>query len=790
MILKGSRIFFVVFLCSFSSLAYEIALTRIFSISLWYHFAFMIISIAMLGLAASGTLLSIFRKLKNPANIRIYSLLLGVSIPLSYIISNQIPFDPVRLSWEKTQLLYIGLYYVVLSAPFFFTGMIIATAFSSMSEKSGLLYGADLLGAGMGSTVILYFMTTTGPERTVFILSSVVLFASFMISGKKLKIVSLIFILFNLSLFLIEPEFINLRMSPYKGLEMALRFPGAEHLRTYYSPFSRIDTFKSPAVRFAPGLSLRYLEPLPVQTGIAIDGGEISAVTASDNRKALSFLAYLPSALPYEIGKMDDAVIIDSRGGLQALAAGYYGVKNIYKIESNPLLIKVIKDEFDIFSGSIYRENTWPGIGRSWLKLRGREFDRIDISLMGALPSGMFGIAEDYRFTLEAFSEYIRHLKTDGILSINLYLLPPPRIELRLLNTIIAALKGLNVSDAGKHIVAVRSWDSICILVKKTDFTANEIEAIKRFSAERRFDLIHYPGIQEEESNKYIKMPSNEYFTAFKNILDPDKREWFTKNYLFDIRPLNDDSPFFHHYLKLRNIKEIYRVMGKKWQYFAEEGYILPAVFMQVLLLSLILIFLPVLQKQQKTQAAKSGKTFLLYFAFLGIGYMFVEIVLIQMMILPLENPSYAVAAVLASMLMSSGIGSVLSYRVAGLRSPFTVGVIALLIIFYSLVLPHISTAITPNKMPVKIIAVFFTLMPLGLLMGIPFPTGLKILGEKDAVLIPWAWAINGCFSVLAPVLTIMLAMIFGFRIVLWFGASVYVMAFVMITFFSRSLRS
>lgn len=786
MIPKDSRIFFTVFLCSFSSLAYEIALTRIFSISLWHHFAFMIISIAMLGLAASGTLLSIFHKLKNPSNISSYSFLLGVSIPSSYLISNYIPFDPVRLSWEKPQLFYIGLYYIILSAPFFFAGMIIATAFSFRSEKSGLLYGADLLGAGAGSLGILYFMAGIGPERAVFILSAIVFFAAFIISGKKLKTAALIFILFNLFLFLINPKFINLRMSQYKGLETALRFPGAGHLKTYYSPFSRIDTFKSPAVRFAPGLSLRYLEPLPEQTGIAIDGGEITAVTASDNPKALAFLEYLPSALPYEIGRKDDAVIIDSKGGLQALAAAHYKVKNIYKIESDPLVIKVIRNDFDIFSGGIYRENTWPGMGRSWLRSRGGEFDIIDISLMGALPSGMFGIAEDYRFTVEAFREYISHLRPEGILSINLYLFPPPRVELRLLNTIIAALEELHVGDAEKHIAAVRSWDSICILVKRTKFTAGEIEAVKKFSSGRRFDLLYYHGIQEEDSNRYIKMPSNEYFTAFKKILDAAERERFTENYLFDIRPVNDDNPFFHHYLKFKNIKEIYRIMGSKWQYFAEEGYILPAVLAQVFFLSLILIFLPVLQRHRENPAFGSGKIFLLYFAFLGIGYMSVEIVLIQKMILQLENPSYAIATALASMLVSSGLGSILSYRASGLRSPFTSGLIAAVIIFYSLMLPHISMAVIPGKMPVRVIAVFFSLMPLGFLMGIPFPAGLKILGEKNAALIPWAWAVNGSFSVLAPVLTIMLATVFGFKIMLWLGASAYAMAFVIIKVFSR----
>ncbi|MEW6215571.1 MAG: hypothetical protein AB1478_10290, partial [Nitrospirota bacterium] len=208
--IKAPKIFLAIFLCSFSTLAYEITLTRIFSISLWYHFAFMIISIAMLGIGASGTVLSLYPKIRNLNNIGIYSLLLGIGISLSYLLSNQIPFDPVRLSWARTQLLYIGLYYITLSIPFFFTGLIIATAFSCISEKSGLVYGADLLGAGMGSAGILYLMTITGPDKAVFIISSIALSASLITGRKRLKTASLLLILLNLSMIIFHPVFINL----------------------------------------------------------------------------------------------------------------------------------------------------------------------------------------------------------------------------------------------------------------------------------------------------------------------------------------------------------------------------------------------------------------------------------------------------------------------------------------------------------------------------------------------------------------------------------------------------
>jgi hypothetical protein len=722
----------------------------------------------------------------------------------------------MKLSWDKIQLLYIGLYYITLSIPFFFTGLIIATAFSCMSEKTGLVYGSDLLGAGIGSLGILYLMTIMTPDRAVFILSSIALTGSFVISRKRLKVISLSFILVNLSILLFQPSFTNIRMSPYKGLQLALRYPGAKHLRTYFNPFSRIDTFISPAVRFAPGLSLKYLDPLPDQVGFSIDGSEINAITDSKNSKSLRFLTYLPSAIAYEMrnlpnpsltplyppllrgelkggeGGLEDVLILDPKGGLHVLVASYYGSKNIYKVESNPLVIKVINDEFKDFSGNFYSKNAWSGIGRSWLKTAKKKFDIIDISLMGSSPSGSFGISEDYRFTVEAFREYINNLKPDGLLSINLFILPPPRIELRLMNTIITAMEEIGIKDAEHRIAAIRSWGTITIIIKKSPFSLNEIETIREFSKNRRFDLIHYPGIKEEEANIYIRTASNEYFTVFKEILNPETRSHFIHDYIFDISPVHDENPFFHYYLKIKNIREIYMTMGGKWQYFIEEGYILPIVFMQVIILSLILILLPAFSPLLNSPLSKGGYRgvkgvrggltgirFLPYFAFLGIGFMFIEISLIQKTILPLEHSSYAVATVLTSILISSGIGSLLSQRFPGLRSPSTVILISFLIIIYSILFPSFTDTISPYSISVRIISVFLILTPLGLLMGIPFPTGLKILGERNESLIPWAWAINGCFSVLAPILTIMLAMVIGFKMVLWLGALSYMMAFI-----------
>lgn len=786
------RMLAAIFLFSFASLAFEIALTRLFSISLWYHFAFMVISIAMLGIGASGTVLSLSVR-SGPltgndlqARISIYGLLLGASITVSYVLANLLPFDPIRLSWDRTQLLYICLYYLLLSLPFFFFGLIVSTAFSSASERSGFVYGADLLGAGLGALSLLLLMAVTGPENAILSVSSVALSSSCLLGRRKTRATSLLLIACNALLFT-APELVSPRMSPYKGLPLALQYPGSRHVATYYSPFSRVDLFRSPAVRFAPGLSLKYLDPLPEQLGISIDGGELNAITRAERSTAPEFLKFLPSALPYEMGTRESVLVLDPRGGLQVLMARYYGARDIFVVESNPLLLRAIKNDFREFSGGIYDTNSWQGLGRSWLRTRQATFDLIDIPMAGAFPSGSFGISEDYRFTVEAFKVYLGHLSEQGVISIHLFVLPPPRVDLRIMSTLVTAMEEMGIRDIPAKIVSVRSWGSVVIVAKINSFTPEEIGAVRRFSLTRRFDLNVLPGIRDEETNVYVRSESAEYATSFRNILDPKTRNIFSQHYLFDIRPVRDDNPFFHYYLRLGNLREIYRIMGGKWQYFIEEGYLLPVVFVQVLVLSIVLISLPAITKikrkvkvENEVKGTKNpGSTLtLLYFALLGLGFMFVEIPLIQKMILPLENPSYAVTAVLTSVLIGSGAGSLFSYRVRVLKGRFVLILIPVLVGVYSAMVPIFSDLIAPYSAVVKAPLVFAFLIPLGVPMGIPFPLGMRNLGRKAPDLIPWAWAVNGCTSVLAPIMTVMLAITVGFQAVMWTAAAAYLLAF------------
>jgi len=778
MLVNRQKIYPAIFAISCAALVLEVSLTRLFSIYLSYHFAFMVLSIAMLGIGCAGTVLAVYPKLKNGSFIGAYAALAGLAVLVGYLISNNISFDPIKLSWDIWQIFVLAIYCLSLSLPFFFAGLLIASVFSLHSEQAGRIYSADLLGAGFGSVAALGLLHIASPEYAVFVSSVLCFVAALIAGGKRVRVAALILIVVVAGAVLVRPAFLGIRLSPYKNLSLALKFPGARHLNTYYNSFSRVDTLESPAVRFAPGLSFSYLKPLPKQIGLSVDGSSMNAVTYTVFKDDLAFVEQLPSALAYEIRKGDNeenVLILEPKGGLNVLTAEQYGFKNLYKVESNPLLVDVVRDVFGAFSGNIYERNTFKGLGRSWLRREeSARFGIIDLAALGTTVGGGFGISEDYLFTVEAFEEYLNALDEDGAITISLYLAPPARTELRTLATAIAALEKHGVSDVSRHLAAIRSWDVLTLIVANEPLAQNEIENIRDFAEKRRFDLVYVPGIKASESNRYIKMPGDEYFKSFKDIIDPATRSQFITSYLFDIAPVHDDNPFFHYYLKLKNIGEIYDVMGEKWQYFIEEGYLLPAILLQVVVLCAILILLPVILRRVTKKPKLSKWPTLVYFGMIGLAFMFVEVTLIQRCILVLDYPAHAFAIVITAVLVSAGLGS----RMKRLAKAPVILVLAALALIYGFLFPLWLDVLATFVFPVRIAGVFISLLPLGFLMGIPFPLAIKLVGQKDEGLIPWAWAINGCFSVLAPIIAVMIAMAVGLNAVLLIGAAAYALAF------------
>ncbi|MFQ5442404.1 MAG: hypothetical protein ACE5EB_06745 [Thermodesulfobacteriota bacterium] len=781
------RTYLAVYLISTATLTYEIGLTRLFSLAQGYHFAFMVISIALMGIGAGGAVLMAggrAGRLSGVNTFRLLSMLAAIfsaAVVISYITANQILFDPVRATWSRVEFLKILAQYLILSLPFVVSGMIISAAIRSMSEKVHRIYLWDMAGAGTGCVLILIVLTKTGGEGAVIVAASLCAVASllFRIPSKGREVaVPVVAVAIIVWAALGPGRLLEVRVSPYRDLSRALNFPGGRIVETLFSPSGRLDIVESPAVRAAPGISLSHREPLPPQLGFTINGGGLTTVTSSEGD--LSFLTHLPSSLVYRLKKDGDVFIVDPGGGMEVLSAMENKAARIWGAETNGVVLKAMRGRLSGFSGGLYSGvHISHGSGRNVLRTLGRRFDIIQlarIDTLGASSSGIRGVGENYSLTAEGFADYLDHLNDGGFISVSMYLLPPPRQELKLLSTAVRALEERGVEDPGARVLAIRSWGVMTLLVKKGIVDARDLEALKGFCGAEGFDLIWYPGMEEREANIRNRFQAPIYHNLFRKVLDAETRGEFLRDYLFDVSPSTDDRPFFGQTFKMTRMKDTYESVGRKWGVLIEGGYLLPWILLQAALASLVLIMAPLVFVRREKSSARTLFHLSAYFAAIGIGFMFVEIALIQKMIPVLGEPVYAISAVLFSILVSTGAGSYLSGRLKIIErcSVNTIAVVPLLILAYLSALGPISEMMARFAVSSRYLLTLIIFFPLGASMGVPFPTGMYLLGKKRADLIPWAWCVNGSFSVVSSVLVMLVALTWGFSTTLVIAALVY----------------
>ena len=776
-----SGIYIGVLLISAATLALEISLTRVFSVAQWHHFAFMVISIGLFGFGASGSFLAVFRSLlKKDTNkmLVLFSLLFSLICIFSFLLTNQVPFDPFRLAWDSNQVLYILIYYMLLSIPFFFSGMCIALVFTKMAGKISKLYFFNLVGSAAGCIAVIYlFLIFDGPGVIIFAsFTGALASLSFSLNLHRIyRLSAIAAVAVILILLLIQPPFFEIKMSPYKSLEAMLSYPGSELLFTEWNSFSRVDVINSSGVRYAPGLSIEYNGAIPEQLGLTVDGNNLNAATYYDGNPAtVNFTEFLPTALVYKPGKNQEVLIIHPGGGMDVLTALHNNASSIDVVESNPIIVGLIKNKYRNFTGNLYgneKVNVYVGDGRGFISGSNKEYDAIVLSMAGsteASSTGVYALSENYMYTTEAFEDYYEHLSQNGTLSVTRYLLPPPREDIRMVSLGVKALENQGV-EPENHTVVIRSMQTLTLLVKKEEFTRDDIEIIKKFCREKKYDLVYIPGITEGDVNIYNKFPEPYYYRMVQDILFNKTR--FYDQYVFDVSPVSDDRPFFFHFFKWSKLKETYESMGKKWQPFVEGGYLVPVIFVQALILSFIFILLPMYSFKRLKKKIHGKYKILTYFLCLGMGYMFIEIALIQKFILFLGHPTYAIAIVIFSLLLCSGAGSFFSERF-DLRKVI-VGLSALTLI-YLITLLYLFNILLGQGLFTRALISLLVISPIGFLMGIPFPWGIRIANEINKNLIPWAFCANCCASVMGSIMAVIVAMSFGFSVVFIFAGAVY----------------
>lgn len=799
-----------VLLISAAALAYEVLLMRLFSIIQWHHFAYMVISLALLGYGVSGTFLTLIgHRLKPHFRVAFVAnaVLFGISSIVCFLQAQQLPFNTLEMFWEPNQWRLLLLSYLLLFIPFFFAANAICLTFARFGQQIPRIYAFDLLGAGLGSVGIILALYYLAPTGTLKLVSSIGFIAAALatLEGQKTRDWQVIVALFSLILvtLLLPNHWLKLQLSEYKSLSQTLRIPGTSVLEERSSPLGLITLVDSPKVplRLAPGLSLNNTQEPPAQLGIFIDGDAPSPLNRFDgDLQPFAYLDYQTSALPYHLIKPSQVLILGMGGGSGLLQAAYHDIARIEAVELNPQLIELFQHEYADYTGWQWLQNRTlihEGEARGFISSSSKHYDMIQISLLdsaSASSGGVYGLSESYLYTREAIAEYLQQLAPNGLLAITRWVKLPPRDGLKLFATSIEALRYSGVQRPDLQLMLIRGWDTSTLVIKNGRISAQEIQRLQTFCEARSFDLAYYPGITEQQINQYNILPEPYFYQGALALLGAET-ERFLEQYKFDIQPATDDRPYFFHYFKWSTLPEIIATYRQGGFSLLELGYpILVLTLLQAIVASVVLILLPMgfIRRQSRTTGSGNTGPVLVYFLSIGLGFLFIEIAFMQKFILFLAHPITAIAVTLCGFLIFSGLGSLyaqsLTNRQDGRPIYLIIGLLAGIAAGYLWLLPMVFTWLAGLTTLYKAITTLVLIAPLAFAMGMPFPLGLSKLARQSPYLVPWAWGVNGCASLISAILASLLAIHFGFTWVILIAIASYLTAAVIYPSLKTSL--
>jgi spermidine synthase len=783
-------------LLSAAAIAYEILLTRLFAIALWHHFVYMIVSLALLGYGASGTFLVFVKHRLVPrlgVSFAMFAALFGVTAIGCYVLARRLPFNPLEVVWDWRQQLYLAAMYLLLAVPFFAAASAIALSLFAWPGRIGVIYRADLMGAGAGAIGIVAALFALPPEGCLRVIAAIAFgSAALPMFSDGWRRAALGLVVLAVPAALAWPAaWLTPTPSPYKGLSLALNVPEARIVAERSGPLGRLSVLESPRVplRIAPGLSLATPLAPPEQLGVFTDGESMSAITHfTGDLAALGYLDQQTIALPYHLLDRPATLVLGAGGGADVLQALYHHASRIDAVELNAQLTELVRRDFGDFAGHIYEH---PGIAvhiaeaRSFVEASHAHWDLIHVALLDSFATSAAGVqalSESPIYTIEALQAYLDHLAPGGMLAITRWLGNPPRDTLKLFATVIAALEASNVISPDERLVLLHSWNTATLLVKNDPFTREEIEVLRNFAGERQFDLAWFPGMRGDEANRYNRMSKPTLFDAANALLGPT-RSTFIASYAFDIRPATDDRPFFFKFFRWKLLPQLATLPGQGALVFVDAGYLVVVLALLQAVAAAALILLPLmwLRRGEQRDASSGRMRVALYFLLIGFAFLFVEITFIERFSLFLGHPLSAIAVTLAGFLVSAGLGSGVSkHAAARWRQRAIVLAVAAIVTLgaaYAMLLPLVFGGLMGSPLIVKCAVAFGLIVPLGFAMGLPFPLGLGRVSESAPALLPWAWSINGCASVVAAVMASLLAIHFGFTAVLAIALGLYAAA-------------
>jgi predicted membrane-bound spermidine synthase len=758
---------------SLASLVLELTLTRLFSATMFYHFAFLAISLALFGSGASGVFLYVLRPRLERGGwetsrlLAVSCALFAATTVLALAVILKHPLNPAAPGLGT--LASLAWIYGAAALPFFFSGCVVTLAITAWARDMSRLYLYDLAGAAAGCLLLVPLLGLLGAIDTVLAVAVLALAGGVLLSGQR----------FLLALLAVAVALVPLNratgwlvLSESKGLsEQGLLF-------SRWNSFSRVTVVQPED----PDRQLIFIDS---------DAATVIYRDASDNQRHAGLRDRI-EGLAYHVGGRGKVLVIGPGGGVDVIIARVNGASDVTAVELNPLVARDVmsSEPFLGFSGRLYQQ---PGVrlfvddGRSFLRRSRESYDLIVATMVdtwAATAAGAFALSENNLYTVEAFSDYLERLAPDGILSMTRWHQSPPDQLLRLVTLGREVLARRGAAEPASHFLVVRGPDEgmpltmATVLLKKSPFTPEEVERAEAYARRLGLELLYTPRTR----------PGND---LTRLILAPDPVE-LARNFPSNIEPPFDNSPFFFQSVRLDEL------VSKRWSFGEWRRTNLGTVvlFGLVGITTLVVtafILGPLLLVRQRLEAApRAGRlAFLMYFAALGVGFIVVEVVLLQKSVLFLGHPAYALSVVLFSLLFFSGLGSRLSGRISDASLARALPKLMLLVVALIgvsvLVLSPLFYALVHLGAAWRVVIAVLALAPLGLALGLPMPSGIRLLAQRAPELIPWAWGVNGAASVLGSVGAIALAMVWGFDQALLVAALLYLVG---LGFATRALRA
>ncbi len=772
-------------LTSFAALLLELALTRLFSVVLFYHFAFLAISIALLGLGAGG----VFAYLLKPqlacfSTRRLAARLCMVNSVAVLLVLEIVLHVPVALTVTGKNFLHLSALYLAAAVPFFLTGILFSVVFSRETWRAPRLYGADLSGGALACLAVVPLLNWLGGPNTI-LAASVVMAAAAAVWAET-----------------------STQRKAACGLVIAfVLLIAVNHANRLIDVVYAKGMFRDPAwVEFSRwnALSRVEVDRQGQAKAIVIDADASTYIMNCDltqwhDSEWESDLMSAPPALANVLRPRGEFAIIGPGGGVDVLRAVANGSPSVTGIEINPIIANTImRGRYAAYAQHLYER---PDVhihvtdGRSYLRSTPQQFDVVQMTLVDTWAStaaGAFALSENNLYTAEAFREYFEHLKPDGMIAITRWEFRQPREALRVVAVAMQALHSLGVSNPARNFIVASQGPlnedgiPVVVLAKKTAFTAEEEAAVRsHFGQYSQLDPLYLPS-----NPARIRSGSN----PFADLIASNDPYRFAHSYAYNVAPVYDNAPFFFFTLKAGQILGQQGLQhGIDWK--VNLGVLVLLLVLAISLAAVISFLILPLALQGSRQSALP----LFYFVAVGLGYILVEIAFIQRFVLFLGHPTYALTVVIFLLMLSSGAGSLMSRRwllhteLAWI--PIVLAIIALAA--HVCFLPHVLTAWVGLGLGYRMAISGMLLVPVGFVMGMPFPTGLRALGAGPGFNVPgkmsrednaveWAWAMNAAASVLGSVLAMVIAIEFGLTVTLACGAAAYFLALL----FLPALRS